>query len=469
MKMSSLTKSVFIVLFAVNIAAALWLLGRDPAGEIAMRVPGQDDRPEYVERSGPVKIEGELTSFDVGPGAVAGRWPQFRGGHRDGIAREERNLARRWPGGGPRELWSLDVGEGYAAAAIFDGRVYIIDYDRERQGDLIRCLSLDTGEDIWQYFYPVQVKRNHGMSRTVPAVSEDYVVTIGPKGHVTCLDAQTGEFLWMLNLEAEYGTRVPQWYAGQCPLLEDGRRVILAPAGAEVLMMAVDCATGEVLWEAPNEPGWDMTHSSVTPMEFGDRKMYVYCGSRGVAGICAESGELLWHTDKWQIRIATVPSPVVAGEGRIFLTGGYNAGSVMLRLLEDGGGIVVEEEFRLDAREFASEQQTPVLYRDHLYAVRPDGQLACMDTDGKVVWTSGSGVRFGLGPLLIADGLIYVMDDYGVLTLAEADPSGYRELDRASVMDGYESWGPMAIAGGRLIVRDITRMLCLDVGGTGQE
>ncbi len=452
-----------VLVVVINTAMLLWLLLHDPAEGLDWRVPGMDDRPPPEAYSGPVKIEGELTSFDVGIPDLDGRWEQYRNNTRDGIARDEDGLSREWPDGGPPVVWSLDVGEGYAAAAIMDGRVYVIDYDRENQGDLIRCLSLETGEDIWQYFYPIQVKRNHGMSRTIPAVTEDFVVTIGPKAHVTSLGAETGEFLWMLNLEAEYGTIVPQWYAGQCPYIDEEGRVILAPAGEEVLMMAVDGATGKTLWETPNVPGWNMTHSSIVPMEFGGRETYVYCADGGVVGVCAESGELLWHSDKWRIRIATIPSPVIVGEDRIFLTGGYNAGSVMLRLVENEDGIEVKEDFRLTAREFASDQQTPILYENHIYAVRPDGRLACMDTDGEPAWTSGRGTNFGLGPLLIVDGLLYVMDDGGVLTLLEADPSGYKELARAEVMDGHEAWGPMALADGRLIVRDITQMICLDV------
>ncbi len=456
-------KSALVFLLLINSAMLLWLFRSDPTDRFEKRMPGMDDRPAREARTGPVKIEGELTSFDVDPSYVPGRWEQFRNDTRDGIARDEEDLARQWSEDGPPVLWSLELGEGYASAAIFDGRVYVIDYDRENQGDLIRCLSLETGEDIWQYFYPVQVKRNHGMSRTVPAVTEDFVVTLGPKAHVTCLDAETGEFLWMLNLEAEYGTDVPPWYAGQCPYIDDKDRVILAPAGDEVLMTAIEAATGEVVWETPNDPGWDMTHSSVVPMEFGGRDIYIYCGSNGVAGVCGESGELLWHTDKWRIRIATVPSPVIVDDERIFFTGGYNAGSLMLRLKENEDVIEAEEEFRLGAREFASEQQTPIFYEGHIYAVRPGGELACMDIDGDVLWTSGGGTDFGLGPLLIADGLIYVMDDSGVLTMAEATPSGYNELAESKIIDGHEAWGPMAIADGRLIVRDMNRMLCLDV------
>jgi outer membrane protein assembly factor BamB len=62
--------------------------------------------------------------------------------------------------------------------------------------------------------------------------------------------------------------------------------------------------------------------------------------------------------------------------------------------------------------------------------------------------------------------MLYIMDDDGILTLAEATPSGYVQLAQAKVIEnGNESWGPMAIASGRLIVRDLNRMICLDLTG----
>ena len=49
---------------------------------------------------------------------------------------------------------------------------------------------------------PVAVKRNHGMSRTVPAVTDKYVVAIGPKCDVSCLDPATGKPYWLIDLVA---------------------------------------------------------------------------------------------------------------------------------------------------------------------------------------------------------------------------------------------------------------------------
>ena len=90
--------------------------------------------------------------------------------------------------------------------------------------------------------------------------------------------------------------------------------------------------------------------------------------------------------------------------------------------------------------------------------------LVCLNPDGQVLWDSGPDTNFGLGPYLLANDLLFVMDDAGQLRLIEAAPAGYRLLGEARVLNGRESWGPMAIAGDRLLARDLTRMVCLEVG-----
>ena len=450
---------------------AAWI-GWGPMPRLEERVPGQDRPAVPAPEQAPVgPIRGTLTVSGLQPVELPGAWPRFRGEHFDNISRENVPLARTWPPEGPPVLWSVELGEGYAAAAVLRGRVYVLDYDARNQADALRCLSLADGKEIWRYSYPVRIKRYHGMSRTIPAVTERYVVSLGPKCHVTCLDARSGEFRWAIDLVREYGTEVPLWYAGQCPLIDRGRAII-AVGGTDVLMMAVDCRTGRVVWKTPNPDGWAMTHSSVMPMDFAGKRMYVYCGgdgsAGGVVGVSAEDGRVLWKTEQWRLRV-NVPSPVILGEGRIFLSAGYNYGSAILQLSEQDGRITPKIAARFSAKQFGSEQHTPIFYQGHLYGVMPRNvgplaeQLVCMDLGAKHIWTSGRENRFGLGPYLIADGLIFVMNDDGVLTLVEATAAGYRQLARAKVLDGHESWGPMAIAGGRLLVRDLTRMVCLDV------
>ena len=467
MKSSTLNKAALLITAGVAAVLLLFVWPGDSQVTLEKRVPGRDrsiapSKEEYVD----VSLAGELIQGDGVPdrdGAL-GSWPRFRGTNLDGILDDDRvALATDWPQNGPKQLWSMEVGEGHAGAAIHAGRAYLLDYDRQRKRDVLRCLSLQDGGEIWNYSYPVIVKRNHGMSRTVPTVTDKYVVSIGPKCHVTCLDSKSGRLLWALDLVEQYGAKVPLWYAGQCPLINKDEQVILAPAGS-ALMIAVDAATGQIIWETPNPSEWKMTHSSIIPIEFQGRRIYIYCASGGVIGVDSQDGAIWFQSDQWKISIATIASPLPVGDGKIFLSGGYNAGSMMLQLVESAGQISVEPLFRLDPKTFGATQQTPILYRGHIYGVRPDGQLVCLDLQGNVLWNSTSSVKFGIGPFMIANGLIFAMNDTGLLRLIEARRDKYNQLAQAQIIaDAADSWAPMALASGKLILRDLTRMICLDV------
>ncbi len=409
----------------------------------------------------PVFNPGTLTPGTGKPSDDPGSWPQFRGPDRTNVAPASERITRGFGASGPEVLWRITLGEGHAGASVLKGRVFVVDYDRAKQEDAIRCLSLaDANQELWRYSYTNPVKRNHGMSRTVATVTEDYVVAIGPLGRVTCLRMATGEFVWSTDLVKDWGATIPDWYAGQCPLV-DGGRVILAPGG-RALFVALDIATGKPVWQTPNPDHRAMTHGSVAVMTVAGRRLYVYSSLTAAVCVDAQSGELLWSLPEWTVKFANVPTPLAVDE-RVLFTGGYDAGAMMCRVcLAPPRADVL---FRHKADVFGAEQQTPILYKDHIYGVIQGGQLACMDLEGKVLWTSGSTHRFMLGPFLIADGLILALnDETGMLYQIEAAPEGYKELAHAKVLKDRNAWAPMALVNGKLILRDSTEMICIRVG-----
>jgi outer membrane protein assembly factor BamB len=462
--MKSAQNSIAIVA-AVSLTAfvllALWLWSpvRDA---LQPRVPGTDSAPGGTGESTNPVLAGKVIP---GPGEAAempGAWPQFRGPNRDGLIADAAKLSRDWKTSPPRELWSLDVGEGYAGVAIRAGRFYLLDYDRDAKQSALRCLSLTDGKEIWRFSYPLTIKRNHGMTRTMPTLAGNHLIALDSKCNVFCLDAASGELKWSVSLVNEFGATIPEWYAGQCPLV-DGDKVILAPGGKNALLVALDLATGKQLWQSPNPHEWKMTHSSIMPMDFGGRRLYVYCASKGVVGVDATNGKQLWETADWKISIATVPSPVPLPDGRIFLTGGYNAGSLMLQTEVTDEQFSVKTLFKLAANVFSATQHTPILKDNHLYGIRADGRFVCLGLDGKVVWSSGSGENFGLGSFLMAGDLTYALNDAGLLSLIDISTAQFNLLGQVKPLTGRESWAPMALADGRLLLRDLTRLVCLDV------
>lgn len=402
-----------------------------------------------------------------------GDWPQFRGADRSNIS-SETGLLRSWPAQGPKVLWKVPVCEGYAGAAIKDGRVYLNDYDYKKKEHLVRCLSLLNGKDLWRWSYPVEVRPNHGITRTVPAVGDKLVFSLDPKCRFHALDAKSGKLMWQKNLVQEFKATIPGWYAGQNPLL-DGDRVLLA-TGGDAIVIAFDQATGKEIWRTPN-PGKElMSHSSLMPATIDGVKQYLYLTMKTLMGIAASDGQVLWSIP-FTARMVAVPSPVSIGDGRIFVTSGYEAGSAMYKVEKGASGFSARKLFSLTSSQFSSEAHTPILFQNHLFGVssKTKGRFTCLSLDGKIVWqspvVSGNAQEsrtFNLGGFLLADGLFFVLDgNTGMLRLLEANTGDYKEIASAQVLSGEDVWGPMALSEGKLVIRDMSQMVCLQVGRAG--
>ncbi|MFC1555945.1 PQQ-binding-like beta-propeller repeat protein [candidate division KSB1 bacterium] len=464
---SSITGSAF-----TGFILLCWFLFSNPVADFTEQIPGMDNRPATFGEIEDVSIGDLYDSFDGTSSETPGNWPRFRGSDFDNISKEEVLLADKWGESGPNLLWAVDLGEGYAGPVVSNGRVYILDYDEEIRADMLRCFSFDDGREIWRRGYEVYVKRNHGMSRTVPAVNDKYVVTIGPKCHVMCVDAISGEFKWGIDLVKEYDTEIPLWYTGQCPLI-DGDHAIIA-VGGESLIIAVDCETGEIVWETPNPNNWKMSHSSLIPFTIHGKEMYVYYAVGGIVGVSRKgenAGSVLFETDLWNKNVVA-PSPVYLGDGRMFVTSGYKAGSMMLNITFENELFTVESVQEITPLEgIASEQQTPIFYKGHLFSILPKdagplrNQFVCYHPDdiSKLKWASGKTHRFGLGPYIVADDKFFILSDDGVLTIMEANTGKPVLLSQSKILDGHDAWGPLLIVNGRLLARDSRRMVCVDI------
>ena len=138
----------------------------------------------------------------------------------------------------------------------------------------------------------------------------------------------------------------------------------------------------------------------------------------------------------------------------------------MFRVKRGAGGFTTEPVFVHAANQWNSEVQTPILFEDHLFAVgkKKRGLFTCLDLKGDVVWTSDGHASFELGSFILADGMFLILEGRtGMLRLLEATAAGYHELASAQILEGHDVWGPLALAGGRLVIRDMTRMVCLDL------
>ena len=448
----------------------------DPSDGFTESQPGADHRPAGQSRKADDVLIGEFFMQDEGAAPLTelkDEWPCFRGPNHDNIIAP--TLNPQLPTSDFEEMWSVETGEGHAAPVISEGRVYVLDYDEQLSSDALRCLDLQTGRQLWKRWYRVPMKRNHGFSRTIPAISNQSIVTIGPEGHVMCCDKTTGQLRWTIDMKKRFGTEIPFWYTGQCPLVYDDM-LVLAPAGTDTLMVGVDINTGQTVWGTPNTVHFKMSHSSVIPMTLGGVPTFVYIGVGGVCGVSAQSGsygQLLWSAHEWQPSVVA-PSPLQISSNQVFLVAGYGAGGALLQVDRQGSSwrATIKESYKANEG-MSSEQQTPINYRGTLITILPkDGggmrERLAMYSPGNLhhpVWTSAADERFGLGPYIVVGDRLIALKEDGELYVYQLNGQSMTLEHKPQVMeDGVDAWGPMAYADGMLIVRDSKTIKCLKVG-----
>jgi outer membrane protein assembly factor BamB len=402
----------------------------------------------------------------------AGDWPGYLGPKKDSTS-VEKGLLRIWPKEGPKVLWTAPVGIGYGGPAVSGGKVYLLDRD-DTIGDRLRCLDLSKGTELWNFAYDAPGKFNHPGSRSTPAVDGPNVYTCGPLGDLYCINTSTHKPVWNKNIWKDFGgADLPVWAITQNPLIY-GNLLIVAPQTSQVSVVAYDKLTGEVKWKSEALSGKaGYVSPSIVKVGREDHLVMITASlGRGrtasggtVNGMDPLSGKVLWTYSNWQCAIP-VPSAMDAGEGRVLITGGYGAGSAMIKVEKKADGSYgVAELFK--TIEFGSHTQPPILYKGNFYVPytvneRSDG-LVCMSMDGQIKWKTGEAPAFNKGGSVLADGLMLSVDGNKMLYLIEPDPSGFKPLASVELLEPGENWAPIALADGKLLIRDQKSLKCLKV------
>lgn len=405
-------------------------------------------------------------------GTLAADWPAVYGPKRDGTS-EQKGLLRTWPKEGPKLLWTVNVGPGFGGAAISGGRAYLLDRD-EKVGDTLRVFDVATGKELWSFAYDAPGTFMFPGSRTTPTVDGDRVYTSGPLGDLYCLSTTSQKPIWQKNIWKEFGGgELPRWAVVQHPLIY-GNLVIVAPQTAQAGIVAYDKLTGALKWKSaaiPGTPGY--VSPSIVKIGGADQLVMVTASvGRGrnardgsVAGLDPATGRVLWTWQGWQNPIP-VPQPVDAGEGRLLITGGYGAGTVMIKVEKKAdGSFGATEVFRNP--DVGSHTQPPIFYRDHFYShktvnERSDG-LVAMGMDGQVKWKTDTKPPFVRGGMILAENLLIATDGNTKLYLLEPNPSGFKPLAEAVILESGDNWAPLALADGRLIVRGQKQMKAFQI------
>jgi outer membrane protein assembly factor BamB len=395
------------------------------------------------------------------PGDLSGNqptdFPEYRGRQRDGVV-PRAGLARDWKAQPPRLLWKQPVGGGYAGFAVAGNAAVTIEQRRDREA--VVCYDTATGQEIWAYPYPAHFQERLGGPgpRATPTIRDGAVYSLGATGVLLCLDAATGEQRWTVNI-LEKRDNVP-WGMSGSPLVYD--QVVVVNPGAQGdggkgrALEAYDRATSREVWH-----GGDAAAGYSSPMlaTLGGVRQVLIFDAAGLGGYAAADGKELWRHPWPTYRGINVAQPLVLDGDRVFISSGYGVGCAVLRIRQEDGRWSVQELWKNQAMhcKFTS----PVAFQGHLYGL-DEGVLVCVEAEtGKRTWR---GERYGHGQLLLADDLLLILGEQGELALVEATPEAFRELGRIEALEG-KTWNTLALAGGRVYLRNHEQMACYDLTG----
>ena len=393
-------------------------------------------------------------------------WPGFHGPRGDNKSLDT-NLAKRWPDGGPKLVWTADgIGRGWAGVAVASGRIYTAGTIGGKTA--ITALDLD-GKRIWQVSTASVFKGSWPDSRATPTIVDRRLYHINGRGFAVCLDAATGKRIWSVDTIARFGGRLPRWGVSES-LLVVGRRVICTPGGKTAALAALDKDTGKTVWTCSgidDKPGY----TTAALVDHGGLKQVVTIMANFAVGVSLDTGKLLWkypHKVPWEANCVT---PVHVN-GKLLLSGTWGRGATLLKLNVSGKRCTVKEVWR--TKSLDNEHGGIIVVDGYIYGQADGGhrkrRMECLELKtGRTMWSTPRLAGRRTSTLTFADGMFYVLTDEGQVALVRPNPKRLEVVSSFNLPKGgkNEVWAHMAICSGRLYIRHDKFVYAYDVRRKG--
>jgi len=403
-------------------------------------------------------------------------WPQWRGHNREGVSKET-GLKLDWSASKPALKWVFrQSGFGYSAPTLVGTTLFCQGGSNGK--DFAFALDVNTGKVKWRQDlgdeYVDQGNRGNGPRGSV-TVDGDKLYLVRGGGQIHCLSAADGKMIWQKDFKTDFGGKLmSNWGFSESPLV-DGNLVICTPGSANGTIAALDKNTGAVVWRTKE---WtdDAGYSSAIVAEVGGIRQYIQQSNKGVAGISARDGKLLWRVENAAYRTAVIPSPIF-NDNMVYVTNGYNGGCMGIRLTKEGEGVKAETIYA--NRNMDNQHGGVVLINGHIYGhserpSTPGDSWVCQNfKTGEIVWSQKTqDVNFGKGSLFaVGDRLILFDMQKGTAAVVAASPDGWKEFGRIEIPERMKDdpsndkhlWTHPVVANGKLFLRDHDLLFCFDL------
>ena len=400
-------------------------------------------------------------------------WAQWRGKNRDGVSKET-GLNLDWTASKPALKWVYrESGFGYSAPVVVGTTLYCQGGSNGK--DFAFALDVNTGKVKWKQElgeeYVDKPNRGNGPRGSV-TVDGDKLYLIRGGGQIHCLSAADGKMIWQKDFKTDFGGKLmSDWGFSESPLI-DGNLVVCTPGGASGTLAALDKNKGTVVWRSKE---WtdDAGYCSAIVVEAGGIRQYVQQSNKGVAGISAKDGKLLWKVENAAYRTAVIPTPVF-NDNMVYVTNGYTGGCMGIRLTKEGDGIKAEKIYA--EKDISNQHGGVVLINGYIYGYseKPSDSWVCQNMEsGDIAWSKnykeagiGKGSVVGIGDRLILFDMVT-----GKTAVAAASPDGWQEFGSFEIPErikddpsmNKEVWTHPVVANGNLYLRDHDLLFCFDL------
>lgn len=399
-------------------------------------------------------------------------WLQWRGADRANRS-SETGLFDSWGKQGPSLQWMAEgLGDGYASVSVAGNRIYTTGNFEDSQSAV--AIDANTGDILWkQAIATGPPKHGYEGSRTTPTIDGNRLYMVSSDGRIVCLNAKDGSEVWSRDFKDWNGKMMSGWGFSESPLV-DGDRVICTPGGKAGLMVALNKNNGDEIWtctlaaDQRDTGGKEVKdgagYSSPVISNGGGVKQYIQLVGRGLIGVRASDGKLLWQYNRVANTTANIPTAIVDGD-YVFTSTGYGTGSALLKLTSDGrGGVKANEQYWLDGRELQNKHGGMTLVDGYIYCGHGNGNgmPICVEmASGEIAWGPERAEGKGETSLIYADGHILYRREDGTILLTKATP---KKFDVVSIIQPEfqqgKSWAHPVIADGKLYLREQGKLMC---------
>lgn len=341
----------------------------------------------------------------------------WRGPNGDGEY-PDKGLLKEWPESGPAVVWKYEqLGKGYSSPA-FTNSGFFITGTTDSIGSIF-SFDLD-GNLKWKKAYGKEWLVNFPGSRTTPTIVGDHGYLMSCVGVLYCFNTENGDHIWSIDLFEKYGAR--QINFGITEILRvDGDKIYCTPGGEEHNVLALNRFTGDLIWSSKGV-GARNAYCPITIFMHGGVKYLATVTELNVMALKAENGELAWSFPTKNKAGIHGNSPIYR-DGMLFISNGWENGSFMLKIAEDGQS--VEKLWGNELMDL--ENGDAILIGDNLYGSNWEHKgLSCVD------WNTGeekfTTKEFVSGNISYADGLFYWFGINGKVGLVKATDTAFEVL-----------------------------------------